>query len=126
MRKARVSPSAPVRLWEECLNDGMRSMTVTLAGDLDLSLRDRVATALPEPKGLGRLVIDCAAVTSIESVVIAVFMRYRRRWMAEGNDPLNIVFLAPDALRRTFEIAGMSEWFTMIRVESNAASTHRK
>lgn len=99
------------------MTHGSRSITVTLAGDLDLSLREQVALALPEPKGLDRLVIDCTAVMSIESVIISVFMRYRRKWIAEGGDPLNIVFLASNALSRTFEIAGMSEWFTIIRVE---------
>lgn len=103
----------------------MRSLTVTLAGDLDLSLRDQVAAALPDPAGLDRLVIDCTAVMSIESVVIAVFMRYRRKWMLEGGNPLDIVFLAPHALRRTFEIAGMTDWFTMVPAESSADSTPR-
>lgn len=98
----------------------MRSVTVTLAGELDLSMRDAVASALPEPAGLDRLVVDCAAVTSIESVVIAVFMRYRRKWIAAGGDPLNIVFIVTAQLRRTFEITGMTEWFTILNTEETS------
>jgi anti-anti-sigma factor len=97
----------------------MRSITVTLSGELDLSMRDAVASALPEPAGFERLVVDCTAVTSIESVVIAVFMRYRRKWIAAGGDPLNIVFLVTPSLRRTFEITGMMEWFTIVNGEQS-------
>lgn len=99
----------------------MRSITVTLSGELDLSMRQAVAAALPSIS-FDRLVIDCTAVTSIESVVIAVFMRYRRKWIAEGGDPLNIVFLVSPQLRRTFEIAGMSEWFTIVNGERPASN----
>lgn len=91
-----------------------RSITVVLSGDLDLSTRGAVHGALPDPTAVDRLVIDCTAVTSIESVVIAVFMRYRRSWIAAGHDPLNMIFLVSPALRRTFEITGMSEWFTIV------------
>lgn len=85
-------------------------------------MRQAVASALPEPAGLERLVIDCAAVTSVESVVIAVFMRYRRKWIAAGGDPLNIVFIVTPQLRRTFEITGMTEWFTILNSQETPFS----
>jgi anti-anti-sigma factor len=91
-----------------------RAMTITLSGDLDLSRRDVIKDMLPSPTSIERLVIDCSAVNSIESVVIAVFMRYRRKFGAAGRDPLNIIFIVSPALRRTFDITGMTEWFTVI------------
>ncbi len=91
-----------------------RAMMITLSGDLDLSQRDVIRDMLPSPTLVERLVIDCSAVTSVESVVIAVFMRYRRKFTAAGRDPLNIIFIVSPQMRRTFEIAGMSEWFTVI------------
>lgn len=89
-------------------------MMVTLSGDLDLSRRDVVRDMLPSPDSIERLVIDCSMVTSIESVVIAVFMRYRRRFTAAGRDPFNIIFIVSPQMRRTFDVTGMTEWFTVI------------
>ena len=97
--------------------NGQRSITVAFSGDLDLSARDGVAFALPDPTGLDRLVLDCTAVSSMESVVISVFMRYRRKWISAGSDPLNIVFLVTPELRRTFDVTGMSEWFTILTAQ---------
>lgn len=91
-----------------------RAALVTLRGDLDLLRRDEVAAALPAASSVDRLVVDCTAVTSIESVVIAVFMRYRRTWTAGGGDPLNIVFIVSPQVRRTFEVTGLSTFFTVI------------
>lgn len=98
---------------EECLARE-RALLVTLHGDLDLSERDKVEGALPAVSAVDRLVVDCARVTSIETVVIAAFMRYRREWIAAGRDPLDIIFIASPQLRRTFDIAGMSTFFTVI------------
>lgn len=89
-------------------------MMITLSGDLDLSRRDVVTDMLPGPSTVDRLVIDCSAVTSIESVIIAVFMRYRRKFTAAARDPLNIIFIVSPELRRRFDATGMSEWFTVI------------
>lgn len=90
---------------------GERAALVTLSGDLDLSKRDAVADALPAAGSVDRLVVDCSAVTSIESVVIAVFMRYRRKFIAAGSDPMNVVFIVSPQVRRTFEITGMFNVF---------------
>ncbi len=98
-----------------------RAALVTLQGDLDLAIRDDVAAALPAASSVDRLVIDCTAVTSIESVVIAVFMRYRRKWTAMGSDPLNIIFIASPQVRRTFEVTGLSTFFTVITASRRRA-----
>lgn len=97
---------------------GERAALVTLSGDLDLSKRDAVADALPAAGSVDRLVVDCSAVTSIESVVIAVFMRYRRKFIAAGSDPMNVVFIVSPQVRRTFEITGMSTFFTVVTASS--------
>ena len=89
-------------------------MMITLSGDLDLSRRDAVNDMLPPASTVERLIIDCSEVTSIESVVIAVFMRYRRKFTAAGRDPFNITFIVSPNLRRTFDITGMSQWFTVV------------
>jgi anti-anti-sigma regulatory factor len=108
------------------LMNGQRSITVAFSGDLDLAARDSIAFALPEPTGLDRLVIDCTAVCSMEPVVVSVFMRYRRKWIAAGSDPLNIVFLATPELRRTFDITGMSEWFTIVTAQQDAQAASQQ
>jgi anti-anti-sigma factor len=97
--------------------NGQRSITVAFSGNLDLAARSGIAFALPDPSGLDRLVIDCTAVSSMESAVVSVFMRYRRKWIALGGDPLNIVFLTTPELRCTFDITGMSEWFTIVTAQ---------
>ena len=91
---------------------------IRLSGDLDLSWRDAVKGMLPSPGSVEKLVIDCSGVASIESVVIAEFMRYRRDFIAAGRDPLDIIFIVSPQMRRTFDITGMSEWFTVINAPS--------
>lgn len=86
-------------------------------------MRNAVAASLPEPAALDRVVVDCTAVSSMESVVIAVFMRYRRKWINAGKDPLSIVFIVSPSLRRTFEITGMADWFTIISAEPHTNAT---
>jgi anti-anti-sigma factor len=97
-------------------------MMITLSGDLDLSRRDVIRDMLPSPSTVERLVIDCSAVTSIESVVITLFMRYRRKFAAAGHDPLNMIFIVSPQMRRTFDVTGMSEWFTVINARNRDES----
>ena len=105
---------------------GERAVLVTLSGELDLAKRDAVADALPAPGSVDRLVVDCSAVTSIESVVITVFMRYRRKFIAVGSDPMNIVFIVSPQMRRIFEITGMSTFFTVIPASGEVSTQEQE
>lgn len=91
-----------------------RTAQVVLEGDLDVFSRERVESQLPDPTTAERVVIDCSAVGSIDSSVIAVFMRYRRRFAEGGGDPLNIVVIASEPVRRLFEITGLVKVLTVI------------
>ena len=87
---------------------------VTLAGDLDLSQWAEVAADLPAPDEFSRVVIDCSTVTSMDSPVVSVLLRYRRAFVAAGNDPLNIVILASPQVQRLFDISGVAKLVTVI------------
>lgn len=91
-----------------------RTGRVTLTGALDVSCRERVEAALPAPGSIDQLVIDCSGVTAIDSTILTLFMRYRRNFQEAGGDPLNIVVVANDSVRRMFEIAGLSRSLTVI------------
>jgi anti-anti-sigma factor len=91
-----------------------RTAQVVFHGDLDLHNRDAVSAALPEPDSFDRVAIDCSAVTSIDSSVVTVFMRYRRKFVAAGLDPFNIIFIASRPVRRIFEITGLLKYVTVI------------
>lgn len=100
-----------------------RTALIALKGDLSLHERDAVANGLPDPAAIDKLVIDCTAVTSIDSVVASVFLRYRRRFVAAGADPLNIIFIVSPQVKRLFEIAGMSTYFTLIASGTSEADS---
>ena len=99
-----------------------RTAQVLLKGDLDVFSRETVASALPDPESVDRVVIDCSAVTSIDSSVIATFMRYRREFAETGRDPLNIVVIASVPVRRLFEITGLVKAITVIRTPEQSNS----
>lgn len=91
-----------------------RTAEVLLTGDLDIHNCESVSSALPQPGTVDRVVVDCSGVTSIDSSVVTVLMRYRRAFAAAGGDPLNIVFIASRQARRIFEITGLVRCMTVI------------
>jgi anti-anti-sigma factor len=91
-----------------------RTGTVFFTGDLDVSRRDAIVSALPPPDAVDRLVIDCSTVTSIDSAAIAALMHYRRQFAETGRDPLNIVVIASDPVRRVFETLGLTKLMTIL------------
>jgi len=98
---------------------------VRLAGDLDLTQWNEVAADLPSPEEFGRVVIDCSTVTSMDSPVIAVLLRYRKSFIEAGNDPLDIVVLASKQVQRLFDIAGVTRLLTVIDSSKQVAQNHR-
>ena len=85
-----------------------------LEGDLDVYRAKEVEALFPEPADADRIVVDCSAVNTIDSSVITVFVRYRRSFAQAGGDPLNIVFIVSDPMRRIFDITGISRFMTVI------------
>lgn len=99
-----------------------RTATLRLEGDLDIYRRDEIEARLPAPGSAERVVIDCSAATSIDSTILTMLMRYRRRFAAAGGDPVNIVIVVEPSLRRTFEIAGLSRVLTIVSAPGRANS----
>ena len=87
---------------------------VFLHGDLGMFDQKRIEDKLPAPESGLRLVIDCSAVTSMDSTIIALLMRYRQRLQIAGGDPSNIVVLATPRLERLFELTGISRAMTVL------------
>lgn len=91
-----------------------RTARITLSGNLDVHSKEHVESLLPDPHSVDRLIIDCAKVTVIDSSVLAVLMRYRRRFREAGNDPIEIVVIANPSIRRIFDITGLNRVLTII------------
>lgn len=96
------------------LDENERAATVAFRGDLDVYRRDEIASALPLPKTIDRLVIDMREAAILDSSIVAVLMRYRRQFIEAGGDPLNIVIVVPQTLRRIFEITGLVSLMTVV------------
>lgn len=94
-------------------------------GDLDGYRREEIEHRLPEPGSADRVIIDCSAATSIDSIILSTLMRYRRRFAAAGGDPVNIVVVVEPTLRRTFEIAGLSRVLTIVSAPAGAGAAPR-
>ena len=91
-----------------------QTRVLTFRGHLDIYARKEVEAQLPEPLTCERVVIDCSQAESIDSSVITVLLRYRRRFEAAGRDPLNIVIVAHPNIRRIFEVTGVCRLLTVI------------
>lgn len=91
-----------------------QTRVVTLRGHLDVYACKEVESQLPEPLTCERVVIDCSQAESIDSSVITVLLRYRRRFEGAGREPLNIVVVAAPNIRRVFEVTGVSRLLTVI------------
>lgn len=79
--------------------------------------RDEVASALPPPEIADRVVIDMRDVTTVDSSIVAVLMRYRRSFMDAGGDAHEVVLIVSPQLRRIFEITGLTRSMTVVTAE---------
>jgi anti-anti-sigma factor len=100
------------------MNTGESTATVVLRGDLDVYHREEIVGAFPDPIGLTRVVIDCSQVTYIDSTFVSALMAYRRKFVALGLDPLEIVIIAGDQLRRMLEVVGLTRAVTVIKANT--------
>ena len=91
---------------------------VRLHGDLSLADQKRIWSLLPPPETIGRLVLDCSDTTSMDSAIIVLIMRYRRRFMIAGRDPFEIVAIVPPRIERLFELTGLTRAITVVPAAS--------
>lgn len=88
---------------------------VVLEGDLDFSRQDEIMALLPDPPLPSRLVIDCTKLDSVDSTILTVLLRFRRRVLEAGDDPTKIVLIVrKGSLRQLLEIAGLPKLLTVI------------
>lgn len=100
--------------------DSENTARIEFDGDLCIERRAEVTAALPDPHTFDRIVIDCTNVTAMDSTMVTVFTRYRRQVQQAGGDPLNIVIVASDSIRRILEIAGLNKLFTVLAAPHQA------
>ncbi len=91
-----------------------RTAHIALTGSLDVNTRADVESLLPDPATIERLIIDCSQVAIMESSILTVLMRYRRRWEELGRDPFDMVIVASPGVRRVFEITGLNRAMTVV------------
>lgn len=96
-----------------------RTARIALSGDLDIYNRGHIEALLPDVATVDRLVIDCSEATSIDSSVLTLLMRYRRRFVEQGGNPLEIVVVASPSVRRMLEVAGLSRLITVINAQTS-------
>ena len=95
-------------------HDDDTACLVVLSAELDFSDEARVKALLPPPDRCSRVVIDCSAVTYIDSPIIAVLAGFRRAFQKAGGDPLEIVVIASPAMDRALAITGMKRLITVL------------
>jgi anti-sigma B factor antagonist len=79
---------------------------VTAAGELDLAVKDDLRDVLTPLRG--RVTIDLAAVTFIDSSAIGVLVGAHKRLSTDGG---TLLLRNPqDMPRRALEIVGLGEW----------------
>lgn len=96
-----------------------RTYTLSLEGDLGAFDAARVEALFPPAADYTRVVVDCKAVTSMDSSIVAALMRFRQSFVLAGREPLNMVIIAPARLRRIFELTGLSRFVTVIYPQSH-------
>ena len=101
-----------------------RTVRIVLKGDLDVYRAKEVEAKFPPPGDADRIVVDCSRANIIDSSVITVFVRYRRAFAQAGGDPINIVFIVSDPMRRIFDITGISKFMTVISASDPDAHKH--
>jgi anti-anti-sigma regulatory factor len=101
------------------LEQELGTHVVRLRGDLGLADQQRIWSLLPPPETIGRLVLDCSYANSLDSTIIVLIMRYRRRFMIAGRNPLDIVAIVPRRIERIFELTGLNRAITVMPSESH-------
>lgn len=96
------------------MNEHVRTARLALTGDLDLYRRDEVAAQLPPPGAVDRVLIDCRGVETMDSSILTLLMRYRRAFEDAGGNPLEIIVIVTPAVRRLFEVAGVTKVITVV------------
>jgi anti-anti-sigma regulatory factor len=104
------------------LEQELGTHVVRLHGDLSLADQKRIWSLLPPPETIGRLVLDCSDASSLDSTIIVLIMRYRRRFMMAGRNPLDIVAIVPPRIERVFVLTGLTRAITVMPSEHRTAT----
>jgi anti-anti-sigma factor len=98
---AHATPSLRIRVAPV-----VEAPVVTLAGEIDLSTVDRLASAL-EPLD-GRVVVDLHGVSFLDCMGIGILVAVRNRLLVDGGD---LHLRSPQAqVRRMLTILGLHDW----------------
>ena len=84
---------------------------VRLVGELDVSRLSELATALSRASGGGAVLIDLAAVSYLDSTVIAELLRFRSE--ADKNGRLVALLIGSQQVARVLEYAGVGQAFAV-------------
>lgn len=92
---------------------------IVLEGDLDLSRKDDIVSALPDPASVSSIVINLSRATYIDSLVMGALVQFRREFIRSGGNPadLAIMLRSDSAVRRAFELTGLTRLFAIAYVE---------
>ncbi len=100
-------------------SDQTEELTVaTFEGALGIYERPLFEKALPPANYAGRIVLDFARVTSIDSTILAALMLYRQRRIIAGGNPLEVIAIVNPRLHRLFEITGIVRAITVLPLEA--------
>ncbi|ACU74151.1 anti-sigma-factor antagonist [Catenulispora acidiphila DSM 44928] len=94
-------------------------VVLTVAGDVDLAAYARFEAGLEQSwDGTTDLVIDCSAVTFLDSMGLRVLVRSRRRAADHGRE---VMLASPSRpVRRALELAGVTSLFPVAEPVSGA------
>jgi anti-sigma B factor antagonist len=84
---------------------------VRLVGELDVSRRSELATALSQAGGGRAVLIDLSAVSYIDSTVVAELLHFRNE--ADANGRPVAVLIGSQQLARVIEYAGLAHAFAV-------------
>jgi anti-sigma B factor antagonist len=100
--------------------DGDRA-TLRVAGDIDLLAKETLSVALAQALDAKDIVVDLRAVTFVDSTGIGLFLTMHR---FAGQAGRSLSFLgATERVRRTFELAGLTEVLRFIDYDSSSNQT---
>jgi anti-anti-sigma factor len=101
------------------LMDGQSSVDVVrFDGELDVSRRSELESALRQASGGRGVLIDFAGVSYVDSTVIAELLRFRNHAAANGR--LVAVLIGSPQLARVIEYAGLSQAFAVFDDRADA------
>jgi anti-sigma B factor antagonist len=88
------------------------SVTVTVAGEIDLSTADQLDAAIREAEEaeIKRIVVDLSALSFVDSTGLSVFLQAIKRSRNDGNR-LSFVPSKHDEVVRLFALTGTTELF---------------